>query len=189
MLLLHLHCILLHQLYTCPVLFVLMLLHTFLILPVIVGCTGWYSFLPALSIVFHIVSVYIPARYTACYMAGCEASDWSCVPYLFLCGYFGCLPQPHSGYLLFCSILRSIWSLCADNPSLHSAFSCKVSGYVSMILDILFLFPIAVHTIQTALWRSLYENIFPKILSSQDKSPAISRIITGYQIMQSQINR
>ena len=94
-------------------------------------------------------------------MAVRETSGWSYAPYLFLCGYFGCLPQPHSGYLLFCSILQSIWSLCEGNPPLHSAFSCKVSGYVSMILDILFLFPIAVHTIQTALGRSLYENIFP----------------------------
>ena len=48
-----------------------------------------------------------------------------------------------------------------DNPSLYSAFFCKVSGYVSMILDILSLFPIAAHTRQTALWRSLYESIFP----------------------------
>ena len=30
-----------------------------------------------------------------------------------------------------------------------------------MILDILFLFPTAVHTMQTVLWQSLYENIFP----------------------------
>ena len=57
--------------------------------------------------------------------------------------------------------LRSIWLFYEGNPSLHSAFSCKVSGYVSMILDILFLFPTAVHTIRTALWQSLYENIFP----------------------------
>ena len=49
--LLHLHCIFLRQLYTYPVLFGLMLLHIFLILLVITGCTGWYSFLPALSIV------------------------------------------------------------------------------------------------------------------------------------------
>ena len=82
--------------------------------------------------------------------------------YLSLYGYFGYLPQPHNGYLLFCSILQSIWLLCEDNPSLHSAFFCKVSGYVSMILDILSLFPIAVYTTLTALWRSLYEDIFPK---------------------------
>ena len=81
--------------------------------------------------------------------------------YLFLYGYFGCPPQPHSGCLLFCSILQSIWSLYEDNPSLYSAFFCKVSGYVSMILDILSLFPIAAHTKQTALWRSFYESIFP----------------------------
>ena len=61
MLLLHPHYILLHPLYTCPALFGLMLLHIFLILLVITGCTGWYSFLPALSIVFHTVLVYIPA--------------------------------------------------------------------------------------------------------------------------------
>ena len=158
--LLHLHCIFLRQLYTYPALFGLMLLHIFLILLVITGCTGWYSFLPVLSIVFHTVLVYIPAWYTACYMAGCEASGWSYVPYLFLYGCYGCLPQLHSGCLLFCSILQSICSLCADNPSLHSAFSCKASGYVSMILDILFLFPIAAYTIQTELWRFLYENIF-----------------------------
>ena len=58
--LLHRHCILLRQLYTCPVLFGLMLLHIFLILPVIADCTGWYNFLPVLSIGSHIVSVYIP---------------------------------------------------------------------------------------------------------------------------------
>ena len=61
----------------------------------------------------------------------------------------------------FYNILQSIWSLCEDNPSLYSAFSCKVFEYVSMILDILFLFPTAVHTMQTVLWQSLYENIFP----------------------------
>ena len=94
-------------------------------------------------------------------MAVRETSGWSYVPYFSLYGYFGCLPQPHIGYLLFCSILRSIWLFCEGNPSLHSAFSCKVSGYVSMILDILFLFPTAVHTMQTVLWQSLYENIFP----------------------------
>ena len=93
-------------------------------------------------------------------MAGCEASGWSYVPYLFLYGYFECLPQLHSGYLLFCSILRSIWLLYEGNPSLYSAFSCKVFEYVSMIWDILFLFPTAVHTMQTVLWQSLYENIF-----------------------------
>ena len=48
----HLHCILLRQLHTCPVLFGLMLLHIFLILLVITGCTGWYSFLPVLSVIF-----------------------------------------------------------------------------------------------------------------------------------------
>ena len=159
--LLHLHCIFLRQLYTYPALFGLMLLHIFLILLVITGCTGWYSFLPALSIVFHTALVYIPAWCTACYMAGCEASGWSYVPYLFLYGYFECLPQLHSGYLLFFSILRSIWLLYVGNPSLHSALSCKAAGYVPMFLDILFLFLIAVHTIQTALWRFLYENIFP----------------------------
>ncbi len=94
-------------------------------------------------------------------MAVRETSGWSYAPYHFLCGCFGCLPQPHSGYLLFCSILQAIWSLCEDNPSLYSAFSCKVFEYVSMIWDILFLFPTAVHTMQTVLWQSLYENIFP----------------------------
>lgn len=122
----HLHCIFLRQLYTYPALFGLMLLHIFLILLVITGCTGWYSFLPALSIVFHTALVYIPAWCTACYMAGCEASGWSYVPYLFLYGYFECLPQLHSGYLLFCSILRSIWLLYVGNPSLHSEVSCAV---------------------------------------------------------------
>ena len=141
----------------------LRLLHIFLILPVITGCTGWYSFLLVLSMEFHTVSAYIPIPTwcTACYTADCETSGWSYAPYLFLYGCSGCLSQPHSGYLLFYSILQFIWSLCKNNPLLHSAFSCKVSEYVSMILDILFLFPIAARTIQTALWRSLYENIFP----------------------------
>ena len=95
-------------------------------------------------------------------MAVHETSGWSYVPYLFLYGYSGCLQQPHSGYLLFCNILQCIWSLCEGNPLLYSAFSCKVSEYVSMILDILFLFPTAAHTIQTVLWLSLYESIFPE---------------------------
>ena len=60
MLLLHPHYILLHPLYTCPALFGLMLLHIFLIFLVKMGCTGWYSFLPVLSVEFHTVSVYIP---------------------------------------------------------------------------------------------------------------------------------
>ena len=107
--LLHLHCSLLLQLYTCPVLFGLMLLHIFLILPVITDCTGWYSFPPVLSIGSHTVSAYIPAWYTACYMAVRETSGWPYAPYPSLYGYFGYLPQPHSGYLLFCSILQSIW--------------------------------------------------------------------------------
>ncbi len=47
--LLHLHCSLLCQLYTYPVLFGLLLLHIFLILLVITGCTDWYSFPPVLS--------------------------------------------------------------------------------------------------------------------------------------------
>ena len=143
--LLHLHCIFLRQLYTCPVLFGLMLLHIFLILPVITDCTGWYSFPPVLSIGSHTVSAYIPAWYTACYMAVRETSGWPYAPYPSLYGYFGYLPQPHSGYLPFCSILRSIWLLYVGNPSLHSALSCKAAGYVPMFLDILFLFPIAVH--------------------------------------------
>ena len=172
--LLHLHCSLLCQLYTYPVLFGLLLLHIFLILLVITGCTGWYSFLLVLSMESHTVSAYIPAWYTTYYTAGCETSGLSCVPYLFLSGYFGCLPQPHSGYLLFCSILQSIWSLYEDNPSLYSAFFCKVSGYVSMILDILSLFPIAAHTKQTALWRSLYESIFPWKDIFIKKSPEFS---------------
>ena len=104
-------------------------------------------------------------------MAVRETSGLSYAPYLFLCGYFGCLPQPHSGYLLFYNILQSIWSLCEDNPSLYSAFSCKVFEYVSMIWDILFLFPTAVHTMQTVLWQSLYENIFPmKDIQTVDKA-------------------
>ena len=37
----------------------LRLLHIFLILPVITGCTGWYSFLLVLSMEFHTVSAYI----------------------------------------------------------------------------------------------------------------------------------
>ena len=57
MLLLHPHYILLHPLYTCPALFGLMLLHIFLIFLVKTGCTGWYSFLPVLSVIFHTVLV------------------------------------------------------------------------------------------------------------------------------------
>ncbi|WP_291579815.1 hypothetical protein, partial [Blautia sp.] len=44
-----------------------------------------------------------------------------------------------------------------------------------MILDILFLFSIAVHTIRTALWLFLYENIFPKKdISDCRQSPAFA---------------
>ena len=60
MLLLHPHYILLHPLYTCHALFCLMLLHIFLIVLVKTGCTGWYSFLTVLSVIFHTVLVYIP---------------------------------------------------------------------------------------------------------------------------------
>ena len=60
MLLLHPHYVFLHPLYTCPALFGLMPLHIFLIFLVKTGCTGWYSFLPVLSVIFHTVLVYIP---------------------------------------------------------------------------------------------------------------------------------
>ena len=150
------------RLYTCPALFDLMLLHIFLIPLMIMGCTDLYSFLPVLSIVFHIVSVYSPAWCTVCHMAVRETFGWSYAPYLFLYENYGYHPQPHSGYLLFCNILQSIWSLCESSLLLHSAFSYIVSGYVLMILDILFLFSIAAHTIQTVLRLSLYESIFPE---------------------------
>ena len=104
----------------------LRLLHIFLILPVITGCTGWYSFLLVLSMEFHTVSAYIPIPTwcTACYTADCETSGWSYAPYLFLYGCSGCLSQPHSDIFF-------------------STVFCKPSGhFVKVILHCILLFPV-----------------------------------------------